>query len=211
MKGKFVTVEGCDGVGKSTQVRFLRERFEREGIEAVFTREPGGTVIAEKIRRIILENEQELMDPMTELLLYEASRRQHTATVIRTAIDEGKLVICDRYCDSTLAYQGYGRELPIDTIKSLNRIAMGDTEIDLTLFLDVAPSDGFSRKGGKSKGDRLESEDGAFYERVYSGFSAIADSEKRFVRVDASGDKFSTHEKLYRCLKERLPEFFVKQ
>lgn len=202
MNGKFVTIEGCDGVGKSTQVRLLRERLGREGIDAVFTREPGGTVIAEKVRKVILEKEPEDMDPMTELFLYEASRRQHTAVVIDSALKKGKLVICDRYIDSTLAYQGYGRGLDIETIKRLNRIAMGDTKIDLTLFLDVKPSEGFKRKGGASSGDRLESEKADFYEHVYDGFSAIADSEKRVVRIDASGDKYSTHEKIYNYLKE---------
>ncbi|MCI9031664.1 MAG: dTMP kinase [Clostridia bacterium] len=203
MNGKFVTIEGCDGVGKSTQVRLLRERFEREGIRAVFTREPGGTVIAEKIRKIILEKETEEMDAMTELLLYEASRRQHTARVIEPALESGKLVICDRYVDSTLAYQGYGRGLDIETIKRLNAVARGHINIDLTLFLDVTSSEGFRRKGGRASGDRLESESGAFYERVYAGFSAIADDEKRVVRVDASGTKFETHEKLYACLDSR--------
>lgn len=203
MNGKFVTIEGCDGVGKSTQVRLLKERFERDGISAVFTREPGGTVIAEKIRKIILENEVEEMDAMTELLLYEASRRQHTARVIEPALEEGKLVICDRYVDSTLAYQGYGRGLDIETIKRLNAVARGSVNIDLTLFLDVTSSEGFKRKGGRASGDRLESESGAFYERVYEGFAFIADEEKRVVRVDASGTKFETHEKLYASLKQR--------
>ncbi len=203
MNGKFVTIEGCDGVGKSTQVRLLKERFEREGIAAVFTREPGGTVIAEKIRKIILENEAEKMDAMTELFLYEASRRQHTARIIEPALEAGKLVICDRYVDSTLAYQGYGRGLDIETIKRLNAVACGKTKIDLTLFLDVTSKEGFKRKGGASGGDRLESESAAFYERVYAGFSSIADEEKRVVRVDASGTKTQTHEKLYASLKQR--------
>lgn len=203
MNGKFVTVEGCDGVGKSTQVRLLRERLSKEGVDAVFTREPGGTDIAEKIRAVILDADNSDMDALTELFLYEASRCQHTNQVIKSALDAGKLVICDRYIDSTLAYQGYGRGLDVDMIKTLNRWAMGGVEIDLTLFLDVNSADGFSRKGGASDGDRMEREKSDFYERVYNGFIAVANEEKRFVRVDASGTKYETHEKLYAELKSR--------
>lgn len=204
MNGKFVTIEGCDGVGKSTQVRLLSERLKREGAEAVFTREPGGTPISEKIRGIILDSANEEMDAVTELLLYEAARRQHTAQLIKDALSQGKLVVCDRFADSTLAYQGYGRGLDIESIKRLNALALGDVKIDLTLFLDVPPKEGFSRKGGAKDGDRLESENAAFYERVYGGFIEIAKSEPtRFIRIDASGDKFSTHEKLYGCLVSR--------
>lgn len=201
MNGKFVTIEGCDGVGKSTQVRLLSERLKKEGKAAVFTREPGGTPISEKIREVILDSANEEMDGITELFLYEAARRQHTVQLIKDALSQGKLVICDRFIDSTLAYQGYGRGLDIDSIKRLNALALGDVKIDLTLFLDVPPKEGFSRKGGAKDGDRLESEDASFYERVYGGFVAIAESEPtRFLRIDASGDKFSTHEKLYDCL-----------
>lgn len=201
MNGKFVTIEGCDGVGKSTQVRLLKERFEREGIDAFFTREPGGTTIAERIREIILEKYAEKMDPLTELLLYEACRRQHTAIAIEKQLKDGKLVICDRYVDSTLAYQGYGRGIDVEIIKKLNDVARGNVRIDLTLFLDVSSAEGFRRKGGRSDTDRLESEAESFYERVYEGFSAIANTEPRFVRIDASGNKYSTHEKIYGYLK----------
>ncbi len=202
MNGKFVTVEGCDGVGKSTQVRLLKERLEREGIDAVFTREPGGTPIAEKIRGIILDSDNSEMDGLTELFLYEASRRQHTKEIIEPALSKGKLVICDRYIDSTLAYQGYGRGLNVDMIRKLNEWAMGDVKIDLTLFLNVSSEEGFSRKGGASREDRLEKEKSEFYERIYDGFLRIAEKEKRFKKIDASGDKFSTHEKLYAYLKD---------
>lgn len=202
MNGKFVTIEGCDGVGKSTQVRLLRERFEREGIEAVFTREPGGTGISEKIRGIILDAKNAEMDSLTELFLYEASRRQHTKEIIEPALKEGKLVICDRYIDSTLAYQGYGRGLDVAMIEKLNEWAMGGVKIDLTLFLNVSAKDGFSRKGGASGDDRLEGEKADFYERIYDGFVAIAERESRFKKIDASGDKYSTHEKLYAYLKD---------
>lgn len=202
-KGKFITVEGCDGVGKSTQVRLLKERLEREGIDAVFTREPGGTVISEKIRQIILDAQHSEMDDVTELFLYEASRRQHTAQMIARAIDNGKIVICDRFIDSTLAYQGYGRGLDVEMIKTLNKWATAGVTIDLTLFLDVRSEEGFRRKGGASSGDRLESQPQGFYERVYEGFLSVAAEEERFVCIDASGNKFATHEKLYSCLKER--------
>lgn len=202
MNGKFVTIEGCDGVGKSTQVRLLKERFEREGIDAVFTREPGGTPIAEKIRGIILDASNSEMDGLTELFLYEASRRQHTLEIIEPALQSGRLVVCDRYIDSTLAYQGYGRGLDTDMIRKLNEWAMGDAKIDLTLFLNVSSQEGFSRKGGANGGDRLEKEKSDFYERIYDGFLTIAEREERVVKIDASGDKYSTHEKLYGYLKD---------
>lgn len=202
MKGRFVTVEGCDGVGKSTQVRMLRERLEREGVDAVFTREPGGTPLAEKIRQIILDARNSEMDDVTELFLYEASRRQHVAEKIEPCLNAGKLVVCDRFVDSTLAYQGYGRGLDVEMIKELNRRAMGNVTIDATLFLDVNAGEGFRRKGGAKAGDRLESQKSDFYERVYEGFCRVAAEEKRFVRIDATGNKYETHEKLYGYLRD---------
>ena len=124
MNGKFITIEGCEGVGKSTQLKKLREYFQSKGIDAVFTREPGGTEIAEQIRAIILNPSNTEMTPVTELLLYTASRRQHTEELIIKSVSEGKVVICDRYADSTMAYQGWGRNLDKSLIEKLNALAL---------------------------------------------------------------------------------------
>ncbi len=187
MQGKFITIEGCEGVGKSTQLALLKEYFEKNGIEAVFTREPGGTDIAEKIREIILDAENKALTPVTELLLYAAARRQHTEEKIIKALLDGKVVVCDRYADSTVAYQGFARNLDKQLIDLLNNIAMAQVKIDLTLFLDLPPEQGFARKGGADKNDRLENEKLDFHKRVYEGYLAIANSNKdRVVKIDSS-------------------------
>ena len=190
MQGKFITIEGCEGVGKSTQLALLKEYFANKGIDAIFTREPGGTDIAEQIRGIILNANNKALTPVTELLLYAAARRQHTEEKIIKALQEGKVVMCDRYADSTVAYQGFARNLDKDLIERLNQIAMANVKIDLTLFLDLDPEKGFARKGGADKNDRLENEKIDFHKRVYQGFVAIAEKDKeRVARIDSSVSK----------------------
>lgn len=187
MTGKFVTIEGCEGVGKSTLISGLKEYFADKKIDAVFTREPGGTPAAEKIRDIILDAGNSAITPVTELMLYAASRAQHTEELIKPSVAAGKIVVCDRYSDSTLAYQGYARGLGVELCNRLNSIAQCGIEPDLTVFLDLSPADGFKRKGGADKDDRLESESLAFHERVYSGFKTIAArNPERFAAIDAS-------------------------
>ena len=190
MQGKFITIEGCEGVGKSTQLALLKEYFANKGIDAIFTREPGGTDIAEQIRSIILSASNKALTPVTELLLYAAARRQHTEEKIIKALQEGKVVVCDRYADSTVAYQGFARNLDKDLIERLNQIAMANVKIELTLFLDLDPEKGFARKGGADKNDRLENEKIDFHKRVYQGFVAIAEKDKeRVARIDSSVSK----------------------
>ncbi len=204
MTGKFVTFEGCEGVGKSTQVKKLKEYLASRGINAVFTREPGGTPISEQIRTIILDPENKSMDDVTELMLYAAARRQHTQEFIKPRLENGETVICDRYIDSTTAYQGYARGLGSETVENLNALAVGDVNIDLTIFLDLPPERAFDRKGGRDEGDRLENEKMEFHKRVYDGFCKIAEKYPgRVVRVDASGSKQQTHEKIIKTLIER--------
>lgn len=204
MLGKFVTIEGCEGVGKSTQVKKLNEYLSARGIKAVFTREPGGTPISEQIRSIILNSENASMDDVTELMLYVAARRQHTAQFIKPELEKGNLVICDRYADSTTAYQGYARGLGAETVEKLNALAVGDVKIDLTVFLDFPPEQAFARKGGRDEGDRLENEKIDFHKRVYEGFCRIAERQPdRVIRLDASGTKQQTHEKIIAALIER--------
>ncbi len=187
MAGKFVTIEGCEGVGKTTLIEGLKKYFAATGTAAVFTREPGGTAVAEKIRALILDAANTETTPVTELLLYAAARAQHTEELIIPALKAGKVVVCDRYSDSTLAYQGYARGLSKSLCRTLNSIAERGVKIDLTVFLDLSPEKGFLRKGGADQSDRLEKEDLLFHRRVYQGFCDIARSDtERVVAVDAS-------------------------
>ncbi len=203
MQGKFITIEGCEGVGKSTQLKFLREYFEKEGVDAVFTREPGGTELAEKIRKVILDADNKEMTDITELLLYAAARRQHTEELIIPAIKAGKVVVCDRYADSTTAYQGYARGIDKEIIRSLNETAMAGVKIDVTLFLDLSPEKGFARKGGADKKDRLENEKLSFHNKVYEGYCAIADADPdRVKRIEASRTADEVFESVKQVLKE---------
>ena len=144
------------------------------------------------------------MDDVTELMLYAAARRQHTQEFIKPRLENGETVICDRYIDSTTAYQGYARGLGSETVENLNALAVGDVNIDLTIFLDLSPERAFDRKGGRDEGDRLENEKMEFHKRVYDGFCKIAEKYPgRVVRVDASGSKQQTHEKIIKTLIER--------
>lgn len=203
-KGFFVTIEGCEGVGKSTLLRGLEEYLEIAGRDAVFTREPGGTEVAERIRAVILDPENAAMTPTAELLLYAAARAQHTEEKIIPAVRDGKLVICDRYSDSTLAYQSYARGLDRGECLAADEIARRGVKPDLTVFLDLSPERGFARKGGADKGDRLEREKIDFHERVYAGFRAIAESDPdRVVAVDASKSKEEVLAAVVNLLKER--------
>lgn len=203
MNGKFITIEGCEGVGKSTQLKKLKEYFESKGIDAVFTREPGGTEISEQIRSIILNPQNTEMTPVTELLLYAAARRQHTEQLIIKSVNEGRVVICDRYADSTMAYQGWGRNLDKALIENLNNLALAGVKIDCTLFLDLEPEKGFLRKGGADKGDRMENEKLDFHKKVYEGFCAVADKDKdRVVRIDASKDADGVFEQIRTTLEK---------
>ena len=156
MKGKFVTFEGGEGVGKTTQLRLVRQYLEEKGVDAIFLREPGGNDISEKIRNIILDISNSAMTGMCEAMLYSAARAQLTEEVIKPALQQGKLVVCDRFIDSTFAYQGIARGLGADKVDALNRMACGGVMPDLTIFLGLSPSLAFARKGGADSDDRLE-------------------------------------------------------
>ena len=203
MRGKLITIEGCEGVGKSTQIRLLKEYFEREKIDVVFTREPGGSKIAEQIRQIILDGGNSEMSAECEALLYAAARNQHIKDIIEPAIESGKTVICDRYIDSTYAYQGYARGLGTEFIDTVNKLSVGEFEPDMTIFLDYPPDKAFKRKGGADKRDRLENMDISFHVKVYEGYKTL-EKKSRFVAVDASGSKYETHEKIKEVIKEKL-------
>ena len=204
MKGKFITFEGGEGVGKTTQLAMIRSYLESQGVDAVFLREPGGNAISEKIRNIILDVDNVGMTGMCEAMLYSASRAQLVEAVIKPALQEGKLVVCDRFIDSTYAYQGVARGLGADKVDMLNRLACGDIMPDLTVFLDLEPKLAFARKGGADAGDRLEQEGESFHEKVYKGYlQASKLYPERIARVDCSGETIATHKKIVELLRQR--------
>ena len=191
--GKFITLEGCEGVGKTTQTQLLMQYVKAHNIDAIFTREPGGTFISEKIRGVILDPDCKGMDDVTELFLYAAARRQHTQEVILPALKKGKWVFCDRYSDSTLAYQGYARGLDKDTVRQINAYAQGEVTVDCTVFLDVCPLEGFKRLDTRGYKDRLELESMDFHQAVYQGFKAIAALEPNRVLSIKNGTAQEVH------------------
>ncbi len=197
----FVTFEGCEGVGKSTQLALLKDYLKKTGQEAVYVREPGSTEISEKIRSIILDPENTAMTAQTEALLYAAARAQLVAEVIRPALDAGKTVICDRYVDSSAAYQGYARGLGVGFVAEINSYALENAVPDVTVFIDLRPSASFR---SVSRDDRLEREEESFHDKVYEGYIAQSKaSNGRFVMIKPEKDKFDTHRKILAALRER--------
>ncbi len=204
-KGLLITFEGPDGSGKSTQIEYMKEYFNDNGIECVFTREPGGTHIGELLREIILDKHNNEMCDMTEALLYAASRAQHVDEKIRPAIEEGKIVVCDRYIDSSMAYQGYGRHLG-EKIASINEFAVMGYMPDLTFFLDVDPKVGRQRIG-KDEQDRLESEKLLFHRNVYKGYVKIAEENpERVIRIDGTGTREEMRDQIIKRIEKLLEE-----
>lgn len=184
-KGLFITFEGVEGAGKTTQIELLKNELDRRGIEYIVTREPGGTAIGEKIRGVLLDPENSEMNYMTELLLYYASRAQHLYEKINRAKESGKVVICDRYSDSTMAYQGYGRGIDKQLIETLNSVVEKGNRPDLTFIIDADPEVTLVRAKRKSGnvGDRLEQESLEFHKRVREGFIVAAEREPERVAV----------------------------
>jgi len=180
----FITFEGIDGSGKTTQLRRVAERFDNP----VITKEPGGTPTADRIRAILLDANSKL-NPLAEVFLFAASRHQHVVEVIRPALDAGRVVLCDRYTDATLAYQGFGRLLDLDRLRALNDWATGSLRPDRTLLFDLDEETGLRRARGRGGDElRFEAEDLRFYRRVREGYLALAASEpKRFIVIDANG------------------------
>jgi dTMP kinase len=183
----FVTFEGIEGSGKSTHLRHLAEHLRQGGRDVVETREPGGTPAGTAIRRLLLDAERVPLAPLTELFLYCADRTQHVEEVIRPALCAGRLVLCDRFSDSTIAYQGHGRGLDLGVVKALDARARGDVWPALTFLLDCPVEDGLARARGRSRpADRFEREATAFHERVRAGFLALAAAEPaRFCILDS--------------------------
>ena len=204
MKGKFVTFEGCEGVGKSKQLQLLQEYMKNNGIDFYLTREPGGSKISEQIRSVILDGKNDKMSGACEALLYAAARVQLLDEIIKDKLENGELVLCDRYVDSSLAYQGVARGLGLEFVENINSYALNNFMPDLTLFLDLPPEEAFKRKGGVDKNDRVEKSGMEFHNNVYKGYKMLAEKyPERFVVIDASGSKEQTHEKIKNALKDK--------
>ena len=204
MVGKFITIEGCDGSGKTTQSQLLEKYLRVKQVPCLFTREPGGTEISEQIRKIILNKENENMNWRTEALLYAASRAQLVGEKIVPALHKGLHVVCDRYIDSTLAYQGYGRGLSLEELKRINYFAAGGLKPDVTFLLDIDPEETFQRKARQEK-DRLEKEKIEFHQKVRNGYLELARLEpERFKIIKATQSIEEIHREIVAFLEEVL-------
>lgn len=203
MKGKFITFEGCEGVGKSRQIALLEGYLKENGVDYVLTREPGGSLVAEKIRSVILDRKNSEMTDECEALLYAAARAQNLKDTVIPALEQGKLVVCDRYLDSSYAYQAYARGLGMEYVRSINGFALSYLP-NATLFLNLSPEDAFRRKGGADRSDRVELAGMEFHERVYRGYLAVLEAEpERVVNIDCSGAIEQTHANILAALREK--------
>ncbi len=202
MKGKFITLEGCEGAGKSAQMRLLSAYLTEQGVPFITTREPGGTSVAEKIREIILDKNNVGMADECEVLLYAAARAEHLKNKVLPALNEGLIVICDRFIDSSFAYQAYARGLGFDAVAKANFYAMENCMPDLTLLLNISPEEAFKRKGGADGDDRMELEGLGFHTKVYEGYLQLAERfPDRIVKIECKGEKLQTHANIIKTLK----------
>ena len=206
MAGRFITFEGGEGGGKSTQLKLLAEALRGKGREVVTTREPGGSPGAEDIRALLVSGTIDRWDATTEALLHSAARRDHLVKTVWPALGRGAWILCDRFADSTLAYQGYGHGIAIETIQALTRLAVGDFAPDLTIVLDLPVEIGLARAGGRGGAeDRYERMGTAFHQRLRQGFLTIADGDRaRCVVVDASRPLDQVQADIMAAVEERL-------
>jgi dTMP kinase len=208
---RFITFEGIEGSGKTTQIQLLSNYLEDRGIEHLLTREPGGTPIGDQIRRLVLDRRNSDMTPVCELLLYAAARAQHVDQVIRPALEAGRLVLCDRFRDATFAYQGYGRGIPLDLIDALHDLRTLALRPDLTLLFDIDARPALERArardhGGRTDLTRFEQEDLAFHERVRSGYLEMSRHEPgRIAVLDARGAVDEVHLRVIETIARHLP------
>lgn len=197
--GKLITFEGIDGSGKTTQINLLKEYLIKNDYNIIVLREPGGTKVGEKIRDILLDNRNKI-NPITEALLYASSRAELVSEIIIPSLKSGKIVILDRFVDSSIAYQGYARGIGIDTIRAVNNIAILGLKPDLTIFLDIKPEEAIKRVSHRQYRDRLEEENVDFYKKVYTGYMyLIKERPERFTVIDG---KQSVSEVQYNIIKE---------
>ncbi|NJP39004.1 dTMP kinase [Bacillus luteus] len=207
VSGWFITVEGGEGAGKTTAMLSLKEKLEGEGWEVLATREPGGSVIAEKIRAVILDPSHTEMDPRTEALLYAAARRQHLIEKVFPHLEKGGIVLCDRFVDSSLVYQGYARGIGVEAVKELNRFATEGRMPDLTLYFDIDPEIGLARisSGRGHEVNRLDAEALPFHEKVRSMYRELQQQEPERIRqIDASGTPDLTVKKAWEEIHKKL-------
>ncbi|MBO8169899.1 MAG: dTMP kinase [Thermoanaerobacteraceae bacterium] len=205
MSGFFITFEGPDGAGKTTQINKVAGKLRQLGKKVAVTREPGGTKLGEAIRNILLDPQQNNLCSEAEVLLYAAARAQHVVEVIKPALAEGKIVLCDRFLDSSIAYQGFGRKLNLDIIQTVNRYAVAGIKPDLTVLLDVPVTVGLQRIKSKGGLDRIESEKLVFHEQVRQGFYQLSRQEPdRFRVIDASRPVDVVSRQVWQVVAERL-------
>jgi dTMP kinase len=212
-RGKFLTFEGLDGCGKSTQMELLAEVLRRDGLDVITTREPGGTPTGEKIRSVILDSKTRSLAPMAELTLMFAARAQHIAEVVRPALEAGRFVLCDRFTDSSEAYQGGGRQMGSELILTMHQVVCGDLMPDMTVLMDSDPEASVARARRRNKANasggldenRFERESREFFERVHAAYNVIAVREAaRVVKVDARRSKEVVHPEIVRAVRERM-------
>jgi dTMP kinase len=209
-RGRFISIEGGEGAGKSTQVGLLVAALDSAGIPVRATREPGGSPGGEAIRRLLLEGEGERWDAIGEALLLVAARRDHVARIIAPALAQGGWVVSDRFADSTLAYQGYGRGVALEDLAILHRFALGDFAPDLTVILDLPVEIGLARAAARSAADRFERLNREFHEKLRQGFRQIAaENPTRCILIDASGDSKRVHQAVLAAIEERLVVAFA--
>ena len=207
-KGLFITVEGVEGAGKSTNIKVIEEFFSEWKLDYILTREPGGTLIAEEIRELLLMHHEEKMDATTELLLIFAARAQHLNTTITRTLAEGTWVLCDRFTDATYAYQGAGRGLDVESINQLERFVQDNLRPDLTVIFDLDPCIGLERARQRGQLDRIESQKLEFFQRVREGYQNIAARESgRCLLIDASQTRETVRQSLRAALEDRMQAF----
>lgn len=204
MSGKFIVIEGLEGAGKSTAIASIVSHLQAKGIRAETVREPGGTPLAEALRELVKQEWQEKVSSMTELLLMYASRVQLVDNVIKPALQKNRWVIGDRHDLSSQAYQGGGRQLGAETLKSLKQLTLGDFEPDLTLYLDIDAQQGLQRARGRGELDRFEQEDLAFFERTRLRYRQLAATNPRVVTIDAGQAMQQVHQDILRAIEENL-------
>jgi len=204
-KGYFISLEGGEGAGKSTQNKRIVQWLSEQGHVVVETREPGGTVISEQIRKLLLDTRNAGLNPVSELLLMFAARSQLVEEVIRPALADGKVVVCDRFTDASYAYQGGGRQLGAETVEGLEKLVLGDLQPDLTLLFDVPVETGMQRVAGRGAADRFEAEPAQFFERVRNAYLARAAADpRRFHVVNAALDEGQVWQQVHHILQTRL-------
>jgi dTMP kinase len=205
--GLFITFEGPEGAGKTTVISKIYDRLKAEDRQVVLTREPGGIRIAEKIRTVILDRDNIEMDAKTEALLYAAARRQHLVEKVIPALNNGAIVLCDRFIDSSLAYQGYARGLGIDEVLQINQFAIGNTMPDLTVFFDIDPAEGLSRiaRNNEREMNRLDKENISFHEKVYKGYNELIQRyPNRIIKTDARLSEKDVIENVWKIVRSQL-------